>query len=720
MTLDEIISSFASLSLDAIHIGYREPGEEWARHLWGNESFFKLFGFTQEDVQGQRVELVFDPDHLVELVGQVRPAVRRGDETVQVESWARRKDGTRFRANTQIIFFPEDEKGGRFSVGIFRDVTETRNRDRAAQQALVEREALATEVLELQDRLMAAIDTLPGPLAIWDKDFRLVVCNAAFAPRILGQPDPPKKGISVEEVLKQAAANGHFEEAIGREEQFALQSIAAVRSGKISDTTAYTDGRIFKAESTMAENGDMLILATDITDLIEQEKTLEEYASKLEAINKEMEFKAFHDDLTGLRNRRFLSQELDALNPSDQCDAANVAVLQIDLDRFKQINDTLGHAAGDYVLVEVAKRLRSCVRDGDLVARLGGDEFVVIVRFSELEVVQSLAERLVEELSKNMEFEDNEIRVGASVGVAHTPISEPSSLLTNADIALYRAKNTGRNRCWFFAQEDRDALIAQKALADDILRGLDADEFEPFFQPQVDARSGTLVGLEVLVRWNHPRRGVLTPNDFLSTVEDLGQLGEVDQRMFRKAFDFMAGSQFKGPAPGVSFNVSYTSLMNDALLSFAKEAGAAPFPVALELLETIYLEEEADALLLRLDALRDAGVSIEVDDFGSGRASIVALQQIAPERMKIDGRLISPILASAASRGLVSSIVNIGHTLGIGVTAEGVETEKHAEILRDVGCDRLQGFFFSKPVPFSDIEATYCKPASVRPKSKRG
>ena len=715
MTLEEIISGFATLSLDAINIGYRPAGETWARHVWANDAYFDLFGYSRDEVQGQRIELVFDPDKLTELVAQVQPAIERGDSNVQVEAWARRKNGARFRVNANIIFFPEDENGGRHSAAVYRDVTEIRNRDREAEQALIEREALASEVLELKDRLMSAIDTLPGPLAIWDRNFRLVVCNSAFAPRILGQEEPPPKGSRLEDVIAQAARSGVFAEAAGREAEFERESVAAIRSGGISDITPYSDGRIFRAESTVAENGDMLILSTDITDFVNQESKLEEYAAQLEAINKEMEYKAFHDDLTGLRNRRYLSRVLEDLKASHRSSDAKVAVLQIDLDRFKQINDTLGHAAGDHVLIEVARRLRACLRGDDIVARLGGDEFVVLVRFTDIAIIQNLAERLVTELSRSMEFEENEIRPGASVGVSHTPISSVESLLTNADIALYRAKSTGRNRCWFFAQSDLNELVANKALADDILRGLEADEFVPFFQPQIDAGTGALVGLEALVRWQHPDRGVLAPAFFLQTVEELGRLGEVDQRMFRKAMDLLMEADFIASRPGVSFNVSDKSLMSEELMGFAIEAGRAPFNVAFELLETIYLEEESDALILRLDALRDAGVSVEVDDFGSGRASIVALQRIAPDRMKIDGRLISPIVESAESRGLVGSIVNIGHTLGIGVTAEGVETAEHAEVLRDIGCDRLQGYFISRPVAFSEIEAKYCKPRTGEP-----
>ena len=712
MKLDDIISNFARLSLDAISIGYCPPGETWARHVWSNAAFRDLFGASDIDIVGRRVELMFDPDTLDELVAQVRPAIQNGDDSVQVEAWARRLDGRRFRVNANIIFFPSDEEGGRFSAAVYRDVTALREQDRAAQQALVEREALAGEVLALQNRLMSAINTLPGPLAIWDKDFRLVVCNSAFAPRILGQSVPPSVGTLVDDVIRQASTSGMFADAIGREADWLEESLADLRDGGINNRTRYTDGRIFQAESTQSENGDMLILSTDVTEFVEQEEMLKVYAAELEKINGEMEYKAFHDDLTGLKNRRYLTERL-AETMADRAEGrGELAILQIDLDRFKQINDTLGHAAGDHVLKEVADRLARCVGPEDVLARAGGDEFVVLVRFTEIEDLRALADRIVAALAEPVHYRDAEFRAGGSVGVAHTPVSDLDTLLTGADVALYRAKDTGRGRAVYFETRDLDYMREHKALADDILRGLDADEFEPWFQPQIDAVTGRLVGLEALVRWNHPTRGVLPPGVFLETADELGRLAEIDNRMFRKAMELRRSHDFGDEMPGLSFNISTYSLMSDDLSGLAREAGRAPFEVAFELLETIYLEENADAILLRLDALRDAGVTVEMDDFGSGRASVVALQQLAPDRMKIDRRLVAPIVASEQSCALVRSIVDIGHALGIKVTAEGVETEQHVEVLREIGCDRLQGYHISKPISFDDVIARYGRPTA--------
>ena len=282
--------------------------------------------------------------------------------------------------------------------------------------------------------------------------------------------------------------------------------------------------------------------------------------------------------------------------------------------------------------------------------------------------------------------------------------SDEKDLLTNSDIALYKAKRRGRGQVGIFTREDIQEIRQTKQLADEVLRAIECSEFEPYYQPQVDAASGRIVGIEALARWLHTERGILAPDAFISVAEDLNILAEIDRMIFEKAVTD-CGAAFAGhpDPPSLSFNVSASRITDESVAKIAAIVPKYPGPIAFELLETIYLEEQNDAFMMNLDALRELGISFEVDDFGSGRASVVALQRIAPDRLKIDRRLVEPVARQHGARRLVRSIVDIGVALGIGVTVEGVETAKQARILSELGCDRLQGYHFFRPSSLDDL-----------------
>ena len=257
-----------------------------------------------------------------------------------------------------------------------------------------------------------------------------------------------------------------------------------------------------------------------------------------------------------------------------------------------------------------------------------------------------------------------------------------------------------------FSREDYLEMQANKQLSDDILRAVECGEFVPFYQPQVDAVTGRVVGMEVLARWSHPDKGILAPDVFLSVAEDINVLAKIDQMVFETAVadSCDAFGDWSEP-PSLSFNASINRITADSIDGIAETVSRYPGTIAFELVETIYLEEQNEAFMMNLDALRDLGVSFEVDDFGSGRASVVALQRIAPDRLKIDRRLVEPVARHEGARRLVRSIVEIGAALDIGVTAEGVESAEHAAVLAELVCDRLQGFHFFRPSPLKDILA---------------
>ena len=454
---------------------------------------------------------------------------------------------------------------------------------------------------------------------------------------------------------------------------------------------------------------------SDVTDLIMAQIHAEQAAAELERRHQELEaattvieHNALHDALTGLPNRRYLEREIDRLAAEDK-DGGDIALLHLDLDRFKQINDTQGHAAGDAVLRHTAKVLSSLLRETDFAARIGGDEFVVLCRdATEQNAVWSIAETLVEALARPLKIGDRPTRFGASVGVAFAPLCglTLSNLLVNADLALYRAKQGGRNRVELFSPELQAELREIRQTADEVLQGLDADAFFPVFQPQFDAETHAVVGVEALARWRRTEEEIAGPAAFLHVAEDLRVVGQIDRLILEKSLDAMRALAENGlKPPKLSVNVSFRRLMDPDLLEELDPLLAKrDSDLAFELLESICFDDADDEFQWRVDALRERGVEIEVDDFGSGRASITSLVRIQPQRLKIDRQLIAPMTQSARSRRLVGAIVEMGRTLDIEVTAEGVETMAHAELLREAGCHTLQGFALARPMPFSALE----------------
>lgn len=431
--------------------------------------------------------------------------------------------------------------------------------------------------------------------------------------------------------------------------------------------------------------------------------------AELEAAKARIETQALHDALTGLPNRRYLDEIIAGFASRTQDGAhPGLAILHLDLDRFKQINDTLGHGAGDVVLKHVAKLLLDVAGVGTFVARVGGDEFVVVC-LNEVDPhrLSILAERIIAAVQQPVPYEGHLCRVGASIGIAieAATIIDPRRILINGDMALYRAKERGRNRHEFFSKALQDELEANKRIADDILRGLEHDEFTPYYQPLVDARTYEVVSAEALVRWRHPTEGVLTPDRFLKIAEDLNVLTTIDRHVLSTAISDLARWRDNGlPIQSVSVNVSFRRLSDEDLIPSLRELDIDPGTVSFEFLESIFLDEFDERVAWNIDAIKEMGIGIDVDDFGTGHTSFVSLLRMMPRRFKIDRQLVTLVSTSTSQRRLVSSIVDIGRTLGIKVVAEGVETMEQARILGEIGCDFLQGYAFARPMPAKALE----------------
>ena len=446
----------------------------------------------------------------------------------------------------------------------------------------------------------------------------------------------------------------------------------------------------------------LLALITAIAARIAQKIT-----AALASSQKEAHRLALHDPLTGLANRAFLGERLKQALAQARRQKTGLAVLYLDLDRFKQVNDTLGHPAGDALLCAVADRLRGGLRRCDTVARLGGDEFAIIqAPLDKAEDAGQLAQRIVEALSEPYILGDYQAVIGTSVGIAlaSADTTDGGHLLKMADIALYRAKSDGRGLFRVFEPEMDLTLQTRRALAQDLRRAVGMGEFELHYQPLINLPSGRVGAMEALVRWRHPERGLVGSNDFIPLAEETGLAGPIGAWVLHQACADAAGwpSDVR-----VAVNVS-AAQFKTGLVAAVRDALAAsallPGRLELEITETALLAD-ADATLATLRELRAMGVRIAMDDFGTGYSSLGYLRSFPFDKIKIDRSFIADIETSADCMAIVRAVVGLGSNLGIVVTAEGVETPAQLDRLRAKGCGQVQGHLFSRPVPARDVAA---------------
>jgi diguanylate cyclase (GGDEF)-like protein/PAS domain S-box-containing protein len=437
-------------------------------------------------------------------------------------------------------------------------------------------------------------------------------------------------------------------------------------------------------------------ISSNITERVRQTKALEE-------ARKATEHEALHDSLTGLPNRRFL----DAAMQAREMDGEDACLVRIDLDHFKYVNDTLGHAAGDLVLQTVAKILRSELRSGDLPVRVGGDEFVILLSPQGDTVEASgVADRLLHRIRAPMEFNGKFVHVGASFGIADSRAGtvQLGDLLVAADAALYEAKDQGRNRVELYTPALHSEIRHRRTLTRELKKAVATEEFVPYFQPQMDAKTRRIVGVETLVRWPSPELGLLQPQQFLPTAQKLSIVEDIDDIIFRKAIAEISALRQDGLAiEKLAFNVTAPRILDPRIVKTVTAARPEGLTIAFDVLESVLVEEQSDRFRLCVDTLREAGISIEVDDFGSGHASVIGLMQLMPDAMKIDRRLTRGAGDHAMHRDILRNVVGIAESLELTVIAEGVETLDLADCLTDLGCDVLQGFAFAQPMPAVEL-----------------
>lgn len=459
--------------------------------------------------------------------------------------------------------------------------------------------------------------------------------------------------------------------------------------------------------------GLMIALATNwITFRLIIGKPLLDMVRQIDDARRTAERTAMHDSLTGVGNRRYLNEIIDARLEILRTRGEPFSILQLDLDHFKDINDTLGHGAGDAMLRHVAKILKAAVRPEDFVARTGGDEFVILVFGDASHAdLSALATRLIRKVSTPLVYHAHSCAVATSIGICRVVAEElmedaiGDHILSNADFALYRAKASGRGKYLFFEEGMRSEVEAGKFLANDFERGVKDAEIVCFYQPQYDVQAGKVLSVEALVRWKHPLLGIQNPAEFLPLADKLALTTAVDEKILQFALaDLARWDQIGLGIEAVSVNLTATRLEDPNLLETLRAMNIPRDRFTFEILETAFVDDLSDVVRWNLDGLRELGIEIELDDFGTGKASVLGVIEMAPHRIKVARELIASLGNGEQGISFVRAIAAIGHSLGVGMVAEGVEEAEHCRIAAELGFQRLQGYHISRPLPRDEFE----------------
>jgi diguanylate cyclase (GGDEF)-like protein/PAS domain S-box-containing protein len=663
------------------------------RLLVWNERYIELYGMSH-DVVRRGVDINDIIAHRKQLGGL------QGDAKAYVDDFRRElaQDGqssnTSRLKNGRIIEVTNTAISGGGWVAIHEDITER----------VGDEEALFNQAAELARtnlRFNTALSTMKQGLSVFDERKRLVVWNKRFAELY----DVPEKflkvGTAYEDIMADRFARGILKVDVAPEQVEAKIAEFASMARDAHRIDELADGRFVLLTRQPMPGGGWLSIMEDITERRRAEAEIVHLAR--------------HDALTGLPNRARFNEKLAEAGKRMKRGGTAVAVMMLDLDRFKTVNDTLGHPAGDALLIEVGRRLKATVRDTDLLARLGGDEFAIIQQDGDSphEAAIALALRIISAISEPFDINGFEVNIGTSIGMAIAPEHgiEPEVLLKSADLALYAAKADGRNDYRIYHPSMLETATSQQSAESELRDAIAQAQFELHYQPVVDVETREVCGVEALVRWRHPVKGLVGPDQFIPVAESTGLIGPIGEWILQQACSDAA----KWPSNiNLAINISAVQFKKgnllEVILCALVESGLEPQRLELEITETSLLENQ-EAHLATIRQLKNLGISLALDDFGTGYSSVTYLTNFPFDKIKIDRSFTAGVLERRDYAAVVSSVLALAQGLGKVTTVEGIETEQQFDYMRQAGVNLAQGYLFSRPVPASqlDFSARYAR-----------
>jgi diguanylate cyclase (GGDEF)-like protein len=574
-------------------------------------------------------------------------------------------------------------------IGTHEDVTE---REKLNAQLKRQHELLKSK----QQQLDAALNSMAQGLAMFDADLRVVIANDRYAEIYGLPPERVAPGTSLQQIIESRIANGDI---AGKTAEEVVKSLLAPVAGHKPAHYVNTlrNGRIISVSIEPMPDGGYVSTHRDVTE----ERRAEARIAHM----------AMHDALTDLPNRALLHKRLERAISGVRQGDGGLAALMLDLDRFKEVNDTLGHAIGDSLLKSVTGRLRGCTRATDTIGRLGGDEFAVLARVTEgASEAAALAKNIVAAMAEPFDLDGHRIAVGASIGIALAPqdSADPEDLLKKADLALYRTKSDGRGTYRFFAPEMDQRMHARRELERDLRAALVNGQFELHYQPLVNLERDEVCGFEALLRWNHPERGKIAPLAFIPLAEETGLIVPIGEWVLRQA---CADAARWPDHLKVAVNVSPLQFRSgnfpELVAGVLARTGVAPGRLEVEITESVVLED-SDAAFGTLQRLHELGVRIALDDFGIGYSSLSNLRRFPFDKIKIDRSFVADLShADVDAVAIVRSVAQLGVTLGMATAAEGVESAEQLEQVRAEGCTEIQGYYICEPSPAHVIERIF-------------